>query len=251
MPSICAATSSWLRYGSSPVAVRLRIQFGWRARSVCGPKIPVDMKARASLPSVWPQTLPSARSNDEARPINVIGAVEPRACGPNVFSTPWASVQHIGAIDGFVPVGASTGPTLWHVGTEATGPNPAPAPCSSLAAFASWLRVGGLLGSSWRIRSSTVGVYGARGSPGGDVWFAAGSTTGSEYGVRSSARAPGAAPTLHASASATPASDNWCFTASPSPTDRPGAKRRNCCPQKAIDKRLCVTGRTAASRGDP
>src|SRR4051812_38699694 len=146
MPWIWAATISWLRYGSSPVAVRLRIQLGWRARSVWGPKIPVDMKARASLPSVWPPTLPSPRSNDDARPISVIGAVEPRACGPKVFSTPWASVQHIGAIDGFVPVGAATGPTLWHVGTERTGPNPMPAPCSSFAAFASSLRFGGLLG---------------------------------------------------------------------------------------------------------
>src|SRR3954451_6715081 len=120
------------------------------------------MKARASLPSVWPQTLPSPRSNEEARPISVIGAVEPRACGPKVFSTPWASVQHIGAIDGVVgrasgygrsvlgliAVGCATGPTLWHVGTEATGPNPAPAPCSSFAALASSLRVGGVLGSS-------------------------------------------------------------------------------------------------------
>src|SRR4051794_8524230 len=155
------------------------------------------MKARASLPSVWPQTLPSARSNEEARPISVIGAVEPRACGPNVFRTPWASVQHIDAIDGFVgrpssygrsvvgliAVGGATGPTLWHVGTAAIGPNPAPAPCSSFAAFASSLRVGGLLGSSWWIRSSTVGVYGARESTGGDVLSAAGRTTGNEYGV--------------------------------------------------------------------
>src|SRR4051812_22193800 len=207
------------------------------------------MNARPSLPSVWPHTLPSARSNDEARPINVIGAVEPRACGPNVFSTPWASVQHIGAIDGFVPVGASTGPTLWHVGTEAIGPNPAPAPCSNLAAFASWLRVGGLLGSSWRISSSTVGVYGARGSTGGDARFAAGSTTGSEYGVRSSARAPGAAATLHASASATPASDNCCFTASPFPYRPPRAKRRKSCPGSRDRQRLCVTDRTTSLAG--
>src|SRR3954462_3844741 len=149
MPWIWAATSSWLRYGSSPVAVRLRIQFGWRARSVWGPKMPVDMKARASLPSVCPHTLPSPRSNDEARPISVIGPVDPRACGPNVVSTPCAAVLHTGAMLGFVPVGGATGPTLWHVGTEAIGPNPAPAPCSSLAAVWGWLGGGGLLGSGW------------------------------------------------------------------------------------------------------
>src|SRR3954452_4513507 len=113
MPLIWDATSSWLRYGSSPVVVRLRPQLGRRSRSVCGPNRPVTMNARDSVPSVWPQALPSARSKVEPRPIRVVGPVEPRALGPDVFRTPWASVQQIGAMLGLVPVGALTGPTLW------------------------------------------------------------------------------------------------------------------------------------------
>ncbi len=169
MPLIWEATISWLRYGSSPVVVRLRPQFGRRSRSVCGPKRPVTMNARDSLPSVWPQALPSARSNVEPSAISVVGPVDPRAFGPEVFRTPWASVQQIGAIDGFVPVGALTGPTLWQ---EPLAPS-----CSSRPALASSARVGGLSGSSWWIRSTTTVVYGALASTAGDV-FAAGRTTG-------------------------------------------------------------------------
>ncbi len=112
MPLICAATIWLLRYGSSPVVVRLRPQLGSRSRSVCGPNMPVTMNARLSEPSVWPQALPSERSNDAARPISVIGPVEPRVFGPEVLRTPCASVQQIAAMLGVVPVGAETGPTL-------------------------------------------------------------------------------------------------------------------------------------------
>ena len=70
------------------------------------------MNARDSLPSVWPQALPSERSNVEPSAISVVGPVEPRLLGPDVFSTPCASVQQIGAMLGLVPVGADTGPTL-------------------------------------------------------------------------------------------------------------------------------------------
>ena len=113
------------------------------------------------MPSVWPQALPSARSNVAPSAISVIGPVEPRVFGPDVFRTPWASVQQIGAMLGFVPVGALTGPTLWQA---AFGPS-----CSSLLALASWARVGGLLGSSCAIRLSTTGVYGAAASTDGDA----------------------------------------------------------------------------------
>ena len=112
MPLICAETIVPLRYGSSPVVVRLRPQFGSRSRSVCGPNMPVTMNARDSDPSVWPHAFASPRSKLDARPISVIGAVDPRAFGPDVFNTPCASVQQIGAMLGFVPVGALTGPTL-------------------------------------------------------------------------------------------------------------------------------------------
>src|SRR3954447_22380336 len=140
MPWICAATMRPERYGSSPPVVRLRPQLGSRSRSVCGPNMPVTMKARDSVPSVWPQAFASPRSNELARPISVVGAVEPRAFGPDVLSTPWASVQQIGAMLGFVPVGALTGPTLWQA---PLGPS-----CSSLEALAISARVGGELGSS-------------------------------------------------------------------------------------------------------
>src|SRR3954453_20632938 len=102
MPLICAPTSSWLRYGSSPVVVRLRPQLGSRSRSVCGPNMPVTMNARDSVPSVWPQALPRPRSKVEPSAINVVGPVEPRAFGPDVLRTPCASVQQIEAIDGLV-----------------------------------------------------------------------------------------------------------------------------------------------------
>src|SRR3954453_20090597 len=162
MPWIWAAPLLPLRYGSSPPVVRLRPQLGRRSRSVCGPMRPVTMNARDSLPSVWPHTLPSERSNVEPSAISVVGPVEPRALGPDVFSTPWASVQQIGAMLGLVPVGALTGPTLWH---EPFGPS-----CRSLAAFGSWSRIGGLLGSSWWIRSNTTDVYGAVASTAGDCF---------------------------------------------------------------------------------
>src|SRR5690349_21130216 len=191
MPLICAATISWLRYGSSPVVVRLRPQLGRRSRSVCGPNMPVTMNARDSVPSVWPQALPRPRSKVEPSAIRVVGPVDPRAFGPEVFRTPWASVQQIGAIDGFVPLGALTGPTLWHA---PLGPS-----CRSLLALAISARVGGLSGSSWWIRSSTTGVYGAAASTAGDV-FAAGRTTGNWYGGTSAEAAPGQAT---AAASAT------------------------------------------------
>src|SRR5690242_496343 len=112
--------------------------------------MPVTMNARDSVPSVCPQALASPRSNELAKPISVVGAVEPRAFGPDVLRTPWASVQQIGAMLGLVPVGALTGPTLWQA---PLGPS-----CSSFDAFAISARVGGELGSSWWIRSSTTGV---------------------------------------------------------------------------------------------
>src|SRR3954451_18683615 len=159
MPLIWVATISWLRNGSSPVVVRLRPQFGSRSRSVCGPNRPVTMNARDSTPSVWPQALPSCRSKDDPRPISVIGPVDPRVLGPDVFKTPWASVQQIGAMLGFVPVGALTGPTLWQA---AFGPS-----WSSRLALASSDRDGGVLGSSWWMRSITTVVYGALASTAG------------------------------------------------------------------------------------
>jgi hypothetical protein len=63
--------------------------------------MPVTMKARDALPSVWPHAFASPRSNDDARPMSVIGPVEPRAFGPEVLRTSWASVQQIGAMLGF------------------------------------------------------------------------------------------------------------------------------------------------------
>src|SRR6266511_759902 len=174
MPLICAATSSELRYGSSPVVVRLRPHCGMRSRSLCGPNIPVTMNARLSAPSVWPQTLPSERSNDAARPISVIGAVDPLAFGPDVLSTPCASVQQMSWMLGVVPVEASTGPTLWQLtlfGLKIVGRATQPlavfagVSCSSRSAFASSACVGGLLGSSCAMRLSTAGVYGAVSAP--------------------------------------------------------------------------------------
>src|SRR6266542_5759192 len=211
MPLICAATSSELRYGSSPVVVRLRPHWGIRSRSVCGPNIPVTMNARLSAPSVWPQTLPSERSNDAARPISVIGAVDPLAFGPDVLSTPCASVQQMSWMLGVVPVEASTGPTLWQLtllGLKSVGRATQPlavfagVSCSSRSAFASSACVGGLLGSSCAMRLSTAGVYGAAASNDGAL-TGDGSETGSVYGavsapadgspiVRTSAVAPSA-----------------------------------------------------------
>ena len=45
-----------------------------------------------------------------ARPISVIGAVEPRAFGPDVLRTPCASVQQIGVILGVVSVAKTAAP---------------------------------------------------------------------------------------------------------------------------------------------
>src|SRR5262245_36634163 len=81
-----------------------------RSRSVCGPNIPVTMNARLSEPSVWPHALPRFRSNVAPRPINVIGPVEPRALGPDVLSTPWASVQQMLEILGVVRLTYATRP---------------------------------------------------------------------------------------------------------------------------------------------
>src|SRR5690349_22644484 len=102
--------------------------------------MPVTMKARDSVPSVCPHAFASPRSKEDARPISVIGPVDPRALGPDVFNTPCASVQLIGAMLGLVPVGALTGPTLWH---EPFNPS-----CNSMLAFESCSRVGGELGSN-------------------------------------------------------------------------------------------------------
>src|SRR3954452_13267787 len=112
MPLICAETIVPDRYGSSPPVVRLRPQFGRRSRSVCGPNMPVTMNARDSVPSVWPHAFASPRPNEDARPISVIAQFDPLAFGPHVFTTPCASLQQIGAILGFVPVGALPAPTL-------------------------------------------------------------------------------------------------------------------------------------------
>src|SRR5215475_9826476 len=135
MPLICAETMVPDRYGSSPPVVRLRPQLGRRSRSIWGPNMPVTMNARDSVPSVWPHALPRPVSKLDARPISVIGAVDPRAFGPLVLSTPCASVQQIGAMLGLVSVGAATGPTLWQA--------PFIPSCSSLLALASCALVGG------------------------------------------------------------------------------------------------------------
>src|SRR3954471_4853495 len=112
MPLICAETIVPERYGSSPPVVRLRPQFGSRSRSVCGPNMPVTMNARDSVPSVCPHAFANPRSNEDARPISVIGPVDARQFGPDVLNTPGASVQQMGAMLGSVPVGALAGPTL-------------------------------------------------------------------------------------------------------------------------------------------
>src|SRR5262245_57072209 len=190
MPLICAATSWLLRYGSSPVVVRLRPQFGIRSRSVCGPNMPVTMKARLSVPSVCPHAFARSRSNVAPSPISVIGAVEPRAFGPEVLRTPCASVQQMFWMLGVVPVEASTGPTLWQLtlfGLNGVGRAGQPAVVfagvswSSRSAFASSVALAGLDGSSCAIRLRTAGVYGAAASIGG-ADAGAGSDTGSEYG---------------------------------------------------------------------
>src|SRR4051812_33240104 len=261
MPLICEATSSWLRNGSSPVVVRLRPQFGSRSRSVCGPNRPVTMKARLSAPSVCPHTFPSPRSNVAPRPISVIGAVDPRAFGPDVLSTPWASVQQMYEMLGVVsvtyagrplacalargaaksrpvppdptvptaaivtcsasevastqiawptvkgvtlatlmlvapavaaaasvvpatlpdasrPNGRPTGPTLWQSGL---GPS-----WSSVPRFCTCASVGVAVGSSWAMRLSTAGVYGAAASTDG-AFTEPGSETGIVYGGVSAA----------------------------------------------------------------
>ena len=139
--------------------------------SVCGPNSPVTISSRPSVPSVSPQTSPSVRSNEDARFINVVGPVVISAFGPENVLIPCASVQHIGAIDGFVPVGAAVGPTLLHVAFVP--------PWNSRLAFASSASVGGSLGSSCAIRLFTTGVYGASAVTAGEL-FAEGSCTGSE-----------------------------------------------------------------------
>src|SRR3954452_5953365 len=126
MPLICEATSSWLRYGSSPVVVRFRPQLGSRSRSVCGPNMPVTMKARLSAPSVWPQALPSARSNVAPMPISVIGPVEPRAFGPDVLSTPCASVQQMYEMLGVVSVTYAGRPFACALASGAVRSRPVP-----------------------------------------------------------------------------------------------------------------------------
>src|SRR4051812_18247281 len=91
-----------------------------------------------------------------------------------VTLTPIASAQHRGAIAGFVPVGASSPPTTVQSGFGI------PTPCSSLAAFMSWSDVvpgagaasctgSGWAGSSCLSSLTTVGVYGAAGSTGGEL----------------------------------------------------------------------------------
>jgi hypothetical protein len=62
---------------------------------------------------------------------------------------------------GVVPVGALTGPTLWHVELSPSW--------SRAEALASCACVGGLLGSSCAIRLSTAGVYGAAASTDGEL----------------------------------------------------------------------------------
>src|ERR1700733_3577811 len=141
MPLICAATDWPLRYGSSPVVVRLRPQFGSRSMSVCGPNSPVTMSSRASVPSVSPQTLASWASKDEARFISVVGPGVASAFGPGNVFTPWASVQHGGMMLGVVPVGAAVGPTLLQVVLVP--------PWNRMLALASSGSVGGLSGSGW------------------------------------------------------------------------------------------------------
>src|SRR5436190_20960637 len=152
--------------------------------------MPVTMKARLSAPSVCPQALPRRRSKVAPRPISVIGAVDPRACGPDVLSTPCASVQQMSEMLGVVVDGARTGPTLWQLtlfGLKGVGRAFHPLAVlacvswSSRSAFASCAWVG-LLPSSCAIRLSTTGVYGAAASTAGEP-FESGSVTGTLYGT--------------------------------------------------------------------
>jgi hypothetical protein len=170
MPLICAATIAPLRVGSSPVVVRLRPQLGSLSMSVCGPNNPVTISSRASVPSVWPQTLASWESNEDARFISVVGPVVASALGPENVFTPWASVQQSGMMLGSVPVGAAVGPTLLQVLFVP--------PWNRMVAFASSGSVGGLPGSSCAIRFSTAGVYGASAATTGEL-VVDGSRTGS------------------------------------------------------------------------
>jgi len=72
---------------------------------------------------------------------------------------------------------------LWHVGFDPSGCAYVPPWVDkSRDAFINSVSVGGLCGSNCLMRLTTVGVYGAAGSSGGDV-FGAGSTTGREYGT--------------------------------------------------------------------
>ena len=136
--------------------------------------MPVTMNSRLSVPSSCPHALPSERSNVAPSDISVVGPVEPRALLPEVLRTPCASVQQGGAMLGVVPVGALTGPTLWHVELVPS--------CSRASALVSCARVGGLLGSSWAIRLRTAGVYGAAASTVGEA-FADGSGAFRLYGM--------------------------------------------------------------------
>src|SRR3984885_14825019 len=170
MPLIWVATIWPLRYGSSPVVGRWRPQCGSRWMSVCGPNRPVTMSSRASVPSVWPQTLPSWRSKEDARFMSVVGPVVASAFGPENVLTPWASVQHGAMMLGVVPVGAAVGPTLLHVVFVP--------PWNRRLAFASSASVGGALGSSCAIRFRTGGVGGASAATDGEL-VVEGSCTGS------------------------------------------------------------------------
>src|SRR5215469_7053799 len=163
-----------LSVGSSPVVVRFRPQFGSRSMSVCGPNRPVTISSRASVPSVWPQTLASWVSKDDARFIRVVGPVVASAFGPENVFTPCASVQQGGMMLGIVPVGAAVGPTLLHVVFVP--------PWNKMLALASSASVGGLSGSSCEMRFMTAGVYGASAATRGES-FADGRCTGSEYGT--------------------------------------------------------------------
>src|ERR1700733_6016259 len=174
MPWIWVAPLWPLRYGSSPVVVRLRPQLGSRSMSVCGPNRPVTMSSRASVPSVRPQTLARVRSKEDARFISVVGPVVISAFGPWKVLTPCASVQHGGMMLGVVPVGAAVGPTLLQVGFLP--------PWNRMLALASSGSVGGLSGSSCEIRLRTAGVYGASAATAGEDPVE-GSLTGSAYGT--------------------------------------------------------------------
>ena len=82
-----------------------------------------------------------------------------------------ASVVPATLPDASTAYGRPTGPTLWQSGLAPSW--------TRVPRFWTCARVGGLVGSSWAIRLSTAGVYGAAASNEGESVLADGSVTGS------------------------------------------------------------------------